>query len=91
MATEARSLPVRWAICSCVILKWWAEAIVGSGLFHGVQIGALKIFDDGHLHRLLVGYVAQDSGHGGLAGHLGGEPAALAGDQLKTIVGERPH
>jgi hypothetical protein len=62
-----------------------AQAVVGAGLLHWVQVGALQIFDDGDLHRLLVRHVAQDGGYGGFAGQLGGEPAALAGDQWKRL------
>jgi hypothetical protein len=35
--------------------------------------------------------MTQNGRHGGLARHFGGKPAPLAGDQLKTIVGQRPH
>src|ERR1700733_9485667 len=68
-----------------------AQAIVGTGLFHGVQVGALQILNDRHLHRLLVGNVTQDCRHGSLAGQFGGEPAAFAGDQLEAIVGQWPN
>ena len=67
------------------------EAVEGAGLLHGVQVGALQVFNDGDFHRLLVGDLAQESGDGGLARELRGAPASFAGDELETAVGERAH
>ena len=64
------------------------EALVGAGLLHGVEVGALEVFDDGHLHRLAVGDFADDGRDGRFAGALRGEPAALAGDELVTASGD---
>ena len=60
------------------------EALVGAGLLDRVEVLALEVLDDGDLHRLLVGDLADDGGDGGFAGALGGEPAALAGDELEA-------
>ena len=63
------------------------EALVGAGLLDGVEILALEVLDDGDLHGLLVGDLADDGGDGGFAGALGGEPAALSGDELEAFAG----
>ena len=60
------------------------EALVGAGLLDGIEILALEVLDDGDLHGLLVGDLADDGGDGGFAGALGGEPAALSGDELEA-------
>ena len=60
------------------------EALEGAGLLDRVEVLALEILNDGDLHRLLVGDLADDGGDGGLAGALRGEPAALAGDELEA-------
>ncbi len=60
------------------------EALVGAGLLDRVEVLALEVLDDGDLHRLLVGDLADDGGDGGFAGALGGEPAALSGDELEA-------
>ncbi len=58
------------------------EALVGAGLLDRIEILALEVLDDGDLHRLLVGDLADDGRDGGFSGALRGEPAALAGDEL---------
>jgi hypothetical protein len=65
------------------------EPLEGARLLHGVQVGALQVFDDGDLHRLLVGDLAQDGRNGLFAGQLRGAPAALAGDELEAAAGQR--
>jgi hypothetical protein len=67
------------------------EAVEGAGLLHGIQVGALQVFDDGDLHRLLVGDLAQDGRNRRFAGALRGHPAPLSGDELKAAVGQRAH
>jgi hypothetical protein len=65
------------------------EPFEGAGLLHRVQVGALQILDDGDLHRLLVGNLAQNCRDHLLAGQLRGPPAPLAGDQLEAAIGLR--
>ena len=62
------------------------EALVGAGLLDGIEVLALEVLDDGDLHGLLVGDLADDGGDGGFAGALGGEPAALSGDELEAFA-----
>ena len=77
-------MPVRWAICSWVRPNSRAEALVGAGLLDRVEILALEVLNDGDLHCLLVGDLADDGGNGVFTGTLGGQPAALAGDELEA-------
>jgi hypothetical protein len=65
------------------------EPLEGARLLHRVQVGALQILDDGDLHRLLVGDLAQNGRDGLLAGQLRGPPAPLAGDKLEAAIGLR--
>ncbi len=65
------------------------KPLEGARLLHRVQVGALQIFDDGDLHRLLVGDLAQNGGNRRLAGNLRGAPAALAGDELEAAARQR--
>src|ERR1019366_1961383 len=58
------------------------EAMKGAGLLDRIEVLALEVLDDGDFHGLLVGDLADDGGDGGNACALGGEPAALAGDEL---------
>ena len=67
-------------------LEVLAKAMIGAGLLHGVQVGALQVLDDGHLHRLLIGHFADDGWDGFFAGACGGQPAALAGDELVAVL-----
>ena len=39
------------------------QLLVGSGLFHGIEIGPLHIFDNGQLERLRVRQIAHDHRH----------------------------
>ncbi len=66
--TLARSFRCATAICSWVIWKSLAEPLIGAGLLHGVEVGALQVLDDGHLQRLLVGDLADDGRDGRFAG-----------------------
>ena len=86
LATLARSLPVRCGHLFLGQLEVLAKSLIGAGLLHGVEIGALEVFDDGHLKCLLVGDLADDGGDGGFAGLAAGEPAAFAGDELVLYV-----
>ncbi len=65
------------------------EALESAGLLHGIQVGALEIFNDRYLHRLLVGDLAEDGGDGFFAGQLRGAPAAFAGNELIAAAGQR--
>ncbi len=67
-------------------LELAGEALEGAGLFHGIEVGALQVLDDGDLHRLLIGDLAQDGRNGGFARQLGGSPAALPGNELEAAV-----
>ena len=58
------------------------EALEGARLFHGIQIFALKVFDQCHLKRELLGNLANNHGNASERRALGGAPAAFAGDQL---------
>ena len=60
-------------------------------LLHGIQIGALQVFDDGHLHRLLVGYLSNDRRNRRFARQLRRQPAPLTRDQLVAALGQRTH
>ena len=51
----------------------------GGGFFDGVQILPLKVFDQGGLHLLLVGQVADDAGNGGKPRQPGSPVTAFAG------------
>src|SRR5271155_1035001 len=72
-------------------LEFAAQAVVGAGLFHGIEVGALEIFDDGDLHRLLVGYLAEDRRDGSFAGDFRCQPASFAGDELEASIRQRSH
>ena len=65
------------------------KTIKGACLFHGVQVGALQVFNDGDLHCLFVRNLAEVGRNCGLSGKLGSTPAALACDELKAAVGQR--
>jgi hypothetical protein len=60
------------------------EALIGAGLLDWVEVFTLEIFNNGDFHRLLVGDLADDGRNGWFAGTLGGEPAALSGDELEA-------
>ena len=64
------------------------ESVEGAGLLHGIEVSALEVLNDGDLHGLLVGDLAEDGGDGGLAGALRGEPATLAGDELEAATSQ---
>lgn len=70
--------------------KLVGEALKSPRLFHGVEILALEILDEGHLKREFLGYLANDNGHTRQRGPLGGAPASLAGDQL-VAKADSPH
>src|SRR6185312_1432677 len=67
------------------------EPLVGAGLLHRVQIGALKVFDDGHLHRLAIRDFADDGRDGRFAGALRSKPAAFTRNQLIAPSGNNPN
>ena len=68
-----------------------AQPIISASLFHRVQVGALEIFDNRHLHRLFVTYLAKNRGYGFLTRLDGSTPAAFAGNQLEAAIGLRTH
>ena len=72
LATLARSLPVRCGHLLLGQLEVVAKSLIGAGLLHGVEVGALEIFDDGHLKCLLIRHLADDGGDGGFAGFAAG-------------------
>ena len=44
-------------------MKFIGEALEGVGLLDGIQILALKVFDQRHLERHFIGHVANDDGN----------------------------
>ena len=68
-----------------------AQALEGARLLDRVEVLAQQVLDDGHLHGLLVGDVADERGDGGEAGLARGFPAALAGDDLVVAAGDGAH
>src|ERR1700735_3064982 len=62
--------------------EFGAEAVEGAGLFDGVKMLALKIFDKGHLDGGFFGHVAKDHRDARKLGALCGAPASFAGNQL---------
>src|SRR5579884_4529273 len=60
------------------------QALKGSRLFHRVQSLALEVFDDGHLHRLLVRDLLDHSGNELTTQLLRSTPPALAGNELEA-------
>jgi hypothetical protein len=67
------------------------ETLKGTCLFHGVEVGALEILNDGDFHRLLIGDLAKDCGDSCLPGSPGRTPAAFSCDELKAAIGEWAH
>ena len=59
---------------------------VAPGFLDGVEVFALEVFDEGQLQGGAIIGLADDDGDLGQAEHLGGAPAAFAGDQLEMIV-----
>src|SRR5579885_3881278 len=58
-------------------LEFAAQTLEGARLLYRVQVGALKILDDGHLHRLLIRELAHSCRHHLLAGSYRRPPAPL--------------
>ena len=46
------------------------EVLVGQGYFDGVEVLALNVLDEGHLHHVFVVGRAHVGGYGGESGHL---------------------
>jgi hypothetical protein len=67
-------------------LKFVNEALESVGLLDGVEIFALKIFDQRHFERKIFGYVAQNDWNAVHVGALRGAPATFAGDELVAAV-----
>jgi len=67
------------------------QGAVAFGLFDGVQVLALQVFDQRHLHGALL--VGREDAHRHLLepGHTAGAPAALARDDLIKAAVKRPH
>ena len=59
---------------------------VAPGFLDGVEVFALEVFDEGQFQDGAIIGLADDDGDLGQAEHLGGAPAAFAGDQLEMIV-----
>src|SRR5262249_58098796 len=78
-ADEIGNARTVFAGASCNLLlgksEFPAESFKSASLLHRVQVFALQVLDDGDLHRLLVGDLADGSGDGGSSGPLRGEPA----------------
>ena len=62
------------------------EALVGESYFYGVEVFALDVLHEGHLHHILVVGRAHIGRYGGKACHLRGSPTAFAGNNLIRAV-----
>jgi hypothetical protein len=60
------------------------ELGVALGLFDGIEVFALEIFDQGEFENGAVVGLADDDRDFGQAGQLGGAPAAFAGDEFQV-------
>ena len=69
----------------------FCQTAQAAGLFDGVKVRALKVFDQAE-HQLFVvaGFAAHDCRHRGQSRQPGSSPAALTGDQL-VAIGQPPH
>jgi hypothetical protein len=63
-------------------VKLIGEALKGVGLLDWIEIFALEIFDERHLHCHTFRYVAHDDGYAVQLCALGRAPATFAGDKL---------
>ena len=70
-------------------MKLARKPLEGARLFHGIEVGALQVFDDRDLHGLLVRDLAQDRGDCLFTCLSRGPPASLTGDQLESTVRKR--
>jgi hypothetical protein len=62
------------------------EALVGAGLFEGVEVVPLDVFDQGELEGLAVGGFGDHDRNLADAGKTGGLPAALADDEAEAAA-----
>ena len=67
------------------------ERFVALGLFNGVQILALQVFNERQLHCLAVVRLDDDGGHLRQTGKPRSPPAAFAGNDLIVARGELAH
>ena len=67
------------------------EGPVTGGLFHGVQVLTLEVFDEADLHDLPVVGLDDQGRNFQQARHPGGPPAAFTGDDLVIARGQAPH
>src|SRR5262249_37910732 len=90
-ADEIGNARTVFAGASCNLLlgksEFPAESFKSASLLHRVQVFALQVLDDGDLHRLLVGDLADGSGYGGSSGPLRGEPASLSRHEMESPIG----
>lgn len=66
--------------------EFFGEADVAGGFFDGVEVFALKVFDEGHFEHVAIGGFADDNGDGVEAEFFGGAPAAFAGDEFEVVA-----
>ena len=66
------------------------EQLQAFRLFDGVQVFTLQVFDEGDLHRLLIGHFPDDDGNRGEAHHAGRSPPAFTGNQLIGAIVHGP-
>ncbi len=66
------------------------QAIQRASLFERIQVLALDVLDKRHRNRRLVRNLLDDRRDFVESGHLGGAPAAFAGDDLVAAVADRP-
>ena len=63
-------------------VKLIREALKGVRLLDGIEVFALEVLDESHLHCHTFGYVADDDGYAVQLCALCGAPTAFAGDEL---------
>ena len=66
--------------------EFLGKAHVAFGFFHGIEVLALEVLDEGHLEHIAVGGLTLDDGHGGESEFAGSTPAAFAGDELELAI-----
>lgn len=69
-------------------VKFFDESLVGDGAFHGGDVFALNVFDDGDFERGLAGGSSDDDGDGFESSDFGGAEAAFTGDEFELVIAE---
>ena len=63
------------------------EVLIGEGYFDGVEVFALNVLNERHLHHRFVARRADIGRHGAQARQLRSAPAAFAGNDFVSVVG----